>query len=789
MHKSLDLCVNPFYFMVKYFYMTRQLLFFLFFLLFHRLPAQNTTLSGWISDAETGERLIGVAIQEVNSKRTAQTDNFGFFTLKCPAGRQQLDLVYLGYQRDTFSFFLQKDTALYLNLRPVQLREVVITAQKTNSVQSVGVLRIPVAELKSRPMLFGEPDIIKALAMTPGVKTGTEGSTGLYIRGGTPDQNYILLDGATVYNNSHLFGFVSVFNPDAIKSVSLYKGQMPARFGGRLSSVLDISMKEGNNQKRETELSVGLISSRFLTEGPIKKGKSSYLFSARSSYLGLLALPSRINYNNGNSSTYANYWMYDLNGKINFDLGHDSRFYLSFYSGKDYWKALSQGDYFGLNWGNQTASARYTRLLKGKVFWNAQATWNTYRYTNDQKSGSFNDSGTAGISISNRSNVQDINVKNTFQWAINRKNTLETGIEAGFQTLQPQAFYISDSATQQTAYRGNYAAFFVEDQIAVLPRVRLTTGIRLATFNTGGKNYLFPEPRVNLAYRVTENTSIEASWRINYQPVHLLTSNGVGLPNSIWVPATANVPPSKGEQWSIGANFRNERLGTTFTVETYYKTMSELLEFRQGLNFFNAGKSWENIVTGNGKGRAYGLELLLRKESGDYNGWISYTLAYNERQFNSINFGKWYPHQYDRRHELSITNNYLLSDRWSFSGNFVFTTGNAFTAPSYIAVNYDDSDIIQYTPVFLGKNNRRGPIYHRLDLAASRKHLGKKGRPVTWTFGVYNAYAHNNPFYIDAHLIQFAPDLFAAPDRLLIRYTVGSLFNFIPSISYAVKFK
>jgi outer membrane receptor for ferrienterochelin and colicin len=773
------------------FFLIKTIFLFPFFLF-----SQNPSLSGWISDAETGERLIGANIQELNTKIGTQTDNYGFFSIKCPKYQQRIRVGYIGFESDTLDFQVRKDTILQIKLRPRSLREVTISAKSEMREQGIGIVQIPIAELKSRPILFGEPDIIKALTLTPGVKSGTEGTTGLYIRGGTPDQNLILLDGATVYNNSHLFGFVSVFNPDAVKAVSLYKGQMPARYGGRLSSVLDISMKEGNNETRKSELAIGLISSRFMTEGPIKKGKSSYLFSGRSSYLGLLALPSRISFNNGNKGTYANYWMYDVNGKINFDLGKNSRFYLSFYSGKDDWKALSR-DNLGrndllLNWGNQTASARFNKLLNSKVFFNSQLTYNRYRYSIGQ---SFfeEQNPTDKSAYFNRSFVQDITFKNSVLWSPATKHSLEAGVEYTLQTLDPQSLKTegidSFPSVKNVKYNGNLWTIYVEDRYSITSNLRLTMGVRGGIFKIRSKQYNVLEPRTNLLLQLTERINFEISWRQNNQPIHLLTSNGIGLPNDVWVPATSKIPPAKSSQWSAGISNRVDKWSTIFSIETYYRTMQNLIDFRQGVNLFGNSNNWEEIVVSKGKGRAYGFELMAHRQKGDLNGWVSYTLAWNDRKFASVNRGNWFPHQYDRRHEISITGNYKISEKWTASSNFVFTTGNAFSAPSYLTVVYNDPNLTTFAPIFVGKNNRRGPVYHRLDFSMVKTYQNKRNRTVSWAFGVYNVYAHNNPFYLDVSVNQYSDNIFNNADRIKMTYQVGSIFNFIPSISYAVKFK
>jgi outer membrane receptor for ferrienterochelin and colicin len=766
--------------MSKYLYVTILLGIFLH----TSVIAQNVRCSGWVSDATSGERLIGVLVQNIDTRKAVQTDNYGFFATVV-SNNQRLKIVYLGYQSDTIMVSGTRDTILQIQLKPISLREVVIRAEATQPDQGVGILNIPIAQLKSRPALLGEPDIIKALTLTPGVKFGTEGTTGLYVRGGTPDQNLMLLDGATVYNNSHLFGFVSVFNPDAIKSVTLYKGHMPARFGGRTSSVLDIVMKEGNNQERKTEMSTGLISSRLTTEGPIRKGKSSYLLSARSSYLGLLALPSFIRYRRREQANYANYWMYDINGKINFDLPNNSKFYLSIYTGQDNWRSYSKerdsNGRFGLDWGNQTITARYSKLLKNGGLGISQLTYNRYAYQVEEFARDNTIGESSEITYQNRSLVQDITWRNSARWSLRGGHQIETGIDLTHQTLAPQVFNTIGSADSLsvlpvTRYRGLLAAVFVEDRFRFASRWELQAGLRAGIFNTEETNFTLIEPRINLTYNLNKNINIVASWRHNYQPIHLLTTNGAGLPNDLWVPATARIKPARAHQWAIGTQYQARR-DYIFSIEMYYRAMNRLIDFRQGINFFEGNTNWEQIIEANGRGRAYGLEVMAQKQAGNFNGWIAYTLAWNERQFSKINFGSWYPHQYDRRHELSVTGNYESSERWTWASNFVFSTGNAYTAPSFITLIDPDFP----TVIFPGRNNKRAPVYHRLDLSVTKNFINKKKRAANWTFGVYNIYARRNPFYIDTNVG------YIDGESSFIRQTVGSFFNFIPSVSYGIK--
>ncbi len=774
----------------------------LYLIIFFLLPGISfgqklINISGWVEEAGSGERLIGATIQDMEGKTGVITDNFGVFILPVSPGLQQIRIIYAGYEGDTLSFFISLDTIVRLQLRAQRLREVVISA--TRADQNIGLVNIPIAELKSRPALLGEADIMKALSLTPGVRTGTEGTAGLYVRGGTPDQNYILLDGAVVYNTSHLFGLLSVFNPDAIKSVSLYKGGMPARFGGRLSSVIDITMKEGDAQKRRTEASIGLISSHFTTEGPIRKGRSSYLLSGRAAYLGLFLAPSRAAFNSGRRNEFSNFWMYDLNGKVNFEINEKSRFYASFYTGHDTWINLSRINDerfdFGLKWGNRTATLRYTNLLNNGGFFISQVAFTQYKYAVEQASFDTPTSKDP-ISTLNSSLVQDATWKNTFQFAPARKHKVEVGAEISTQSLQPQRVQFTgikvedDSAllVQARKYRGIIAFVFIEDQLSI-GRFHASIGLRSGWFGTGGKGYVLTEPRLGMAYNFNKHTALQVSWRYNNQFIHLLSTSSVGLPNEIWVPATATAPPSAAMQWSGGITTRIDRWKTVFTAEIYHKTMQNLLDFRQGSNFIIDGRLWEDIVTKNGIGRAYGFELMARRTAGKLSGWAAYTWSKNERRFADIDRGKWFPHRFDRRHEVSLTGSYALSKKWQLAGTFVFSTGNAFTGPTHFYVTNDFPVYPTVEPFFASKNNLRMPNYHRLDITATKSYETKRKREASWSFGVYNVYARANPFYVDISTGSL-PDGFNTPrTSFYTLYRTGALFTFIPSVNYAIKFR
>jgi hypothetical protein len=769
-----------------------QLTLLAFFGFLLNINAQNVRIFGKIQDKATGETLIGANIVNLKTKDGTTSNEYGFYSLSIPQNGVELDISYVGYQTTKLSLNVRRDTNIDFQLsQSVDLQTVEITEKKNDRVEH-GVVNLPIERLKSIPMLGGEADVLKALAMTPGVATGTEGTNALYVRGGSPDQNLILLDGATVYNTSHLFGFMSTFNPYALKNLTLYKGGFPARFGGRLSSVIDVTMREGNNQEKSGDFTMGLINSGLNLEGPIKKGQSAYMVSGRTAYLGLISQPFKWAFNAGQRNSYNDVFIYDLNGKVNFKLNDKSQLYLSAYASSDIFtnaerlgKTVTRTDF---NWGNQTATARYTYTLSPKAFMNVMLNYNSFNYKvvntgeDDVRDNNYH--------VENLSTIRDISNKLNIDWSVNAHNQVRLGWEATASKFRPNFISRQDKNGDTVNINANLTqnalsyALYAEDNIKINRFLSANIGVRCAQYFYQSKPYSSLEPRLSLQARLTEGSVVEASYTRMKQFIHLLTTSGSGFSNDIWVPATNYAPPQSSEQISLSFSKNWKKAKTELQLETFYKRMDNQIDYRTGTNFFfsNTG-GWENVIERNGLGRAYGFEFFLRKEAPKWSGWIAYTLAWSERKFDNINSGAWYPMRYDRRHNLAIVAEYKLSDTWTASANFVLSTGNAVTLPdSYFKGLFDDEPTAQY----LKRNNQRMPLYNRLDVSFKKDVVTMNDRNASWIFSLYNVYGYNNAFSQEYFAYPGGPDLYNPSYREGRRVT-NTLLRFIPGISYNLK--
>ncbi len=771
--------------------------------------AQNTfTLSGEIKDSLNGETLIGVLVKVIETNKTISTNSYGSFSLNLPKGKYTLVISYLGYQNITIKTNLDKNT--YLNLTLFQKnsfkKEVLIKGERQDqNVISTEMSRVELSgeKVKKLPVIFGEPDILKAITLLPGIKSGGEGGTGFYVRGGGPDQNLILMDEAVVYNPSHLFGFLSVFNTDVVKNIEVIKGGIPANFDGRLSSILNVNMREGNNKKYEFNGGIGLIASRFSIEGPIKKNKSSFLIAARRTYIDMLVQPFLPKSAQGNS-----YYFYDLNLKMNWQLGEKDKLFLSSYFGRDilaFQSPINKNINFNLGWGNATASLRWNHIYKSKLFSNTSLIYNRYDLFNDFKF------GTNGFSI--RSGINDWNIKSDFTWYIANKHMVKFGVNYIFHTFIPGiasgaigAINLDQEISKQYAHE---LVFYGLDEWQVFQRVLINVGLRVVGFNRVGpyeqtefnsdnqktgvvKKYgvnesmaFYPrlEPRLNVNYLLSEASSIKASYMVTYQFIHLATTSGAQFPVDLWVPSSKLVKPQEAQQVAIGyyRNFMNNKYEAS--AETYYKKMINQIEFKPFSQlFFNANLEKEMIF---GQGEAYGLELFLKKKVGRLNGWIGYTWSRAYRQFDQLNQGQAYFFKYDRTHDMSIVLSYNINKKWSGSFVFVYGTGNAVTLPVArypYKIGYDAvTNQVKYTFIDLYDkiNSFRLPSYHRADISFSYTHKKTVKWESTWNFSVYNIYNRANPYFI-----YFYPDL----DKLEVKAYMVYLFPILPSVAWNFKF-
>lgn len=772
----------------------KKFLVFLFMILFVEfLQAQSKfTISGTITDFTTGESMIGatVAIKEQSGVGTA-CNQYGFYSLTLPQGNYTLVVSFLGYDQ------LEKDISLISNqkidfkLSPKEevLNEVVITVEKKNESiinSDVGVTKLEMKEIKKIPVLFGEQDILKTLTLTPGVKSLGEGNGGLYVRGGDNSQNLILLDEATVYNANHLLGFFSTFNSDAIKDVTLYKGTAPAEYGGRISSVLDVKMNDGNNQKFRIGAGIGLISSRLNVEGPIVKDKGSFLLTGRRTYADLFLKLSSDEQLNKNQL-----YFYDFNAKANYIINDKNRIYLSGYLGRD---VIKISERFGIDWGNATGTLRWNHLWSQKLFSNTSLIYSDYDYrvAITRESDEFNIT----------SSIRNINLKHEFQYYLGNKHTLNFGFNSFYHTITPGQVDVSEGSEINPVELQNRNALenavFFSGNWKPNTKWNIEYGVRLSSFNLLGagdfysydsngsvidtlsygkgqivKTYVNPEPRLNIAYIINENNSLKFSYTRNTQNLHLIKNSTSTTPTDIWIASSNNVKPEIGDQFSVSyfKNFGENKF--QFSAETYYRIMQNQLDLKNGAEIRANDKIEGELLFG--EGRAYGLELLLKKKYGKFNGWIGYTLSKTERKINGINDGNWYPARQDATHDFSIVGIYDINKKWTVSATWVYNTGNAVTFPSG-KYTINGNTEFYYTE----RNGYRMPDYHRLDLGATRYFTKSQKHESSLNFSLYNAYGRKNAYTID---FQDDPN-----DPTKTQVVKTYLFTFVPSITYNIKF-
>jgi hypothetical protein len=753
---------------------------------------QRFSISGVVKDATTGETLIGatVKIQNELNRSGAGTNSYGFYSLTNTTGGYELTVSYAGYQTHTQNINLKAATVVNISLRPAaDLQEVEIKAsdRKNENVRSpqMGLDKINMQDLNNVPVLFGEKDVLKVIQLLPGVKSGGEGNTGFFVRGGAADQNLILLDEATVYNSSHLLGFFSTFNADAIKDVSLYKGGMPAQYGGRLSSVLDVKMQDGNNQKFGLEGGLGLIASRIKAEGPIVKDKSSFMFSARRTYIDFLLKASPDSSLKGNTLNF-----YDINAKVNFKFNDKNTLFLSGYFGQD---NIGIKDLFANEWGNTTATARLNHVFNSRLFSNTSFIFNKYNYAVEL----LDENNTAKVT----SLIRDLNLKEDLQYFGN-KHIIRFGGQATHHRIAPSDITTSgNSSINPLSIENRYGleiAAYVSDEWTVTDKINLLYGVRLSTFsllgpgtintysNTGDitsttqykkgdfvKSYMYPEPRLSVSYSLTEENAVKASYNRNTQNIHILTNANASSPTDQYIMSSNNIKPEIADQVALGY-FRNAKDNTyELSAEVYYKWLQNQIDYKDGAELIANSDVESELLYGTG--RAYGLELYAKKTKGRLTGWISYTLAKTERQFDGINNGNYFPAKQDRTHDLSLVGMYNVSQRWTLSANYIYSTGNAVTYP---AGKYNVGGLTTY--YYTNRNANRMPYTSRLDLSATLKAKETKRFRSSWSFGLYNALNRKNPYSI-----QFRDK---KDDPTRTEAVQISLFGIIPSVTYNFKF-
>lgn len=774
------------------------------FIIFTLLPAvifaqKKVTLSGYIKDAKSGETIIGANIYVKDLKQAAQTNTYGFYSVSVPPGRYEVLFSYVGFITRTDTINLIEDRALDVQMRDqTTLDEVEISSRGADNVRGteMGTITLSVDKTKKLPVIFGEADILKILQLMPGVMSAGEGNSGFYVRGGGPDQNLVLLDDAVVYNTGHLFGFFSVFNSDALKNVTLIKGGMPANYGGRLSSVVDVSMKDGNMKEYHAEGGIGLIASRLTLQGPIKKDKGSFMLSGRRTYLDVIIKP----FVKG-SFKNSGYYFYDANLKANYNIGDKDRLYLSGYFGQDKFKFAGESGNFNaeIPWGNNTATLRWNHQFSNKIFTNTTLVYNEYNFASNFKFGESEFKLSSG--------VRDYNLKSDLDYYTTFNHHIKGGINYTYHKFIPNQITGKSGETEinpdDAAIKyAHEAGAYIMDDFDVTKWLRINAGVRYSWFGQIGpytdyvydykvqridsttyapgeliKQYGGWEPRLNARVQLNENSSVKASVAKSYQYIHLLSNNGSTLPTDIWVPSTLRVRPQEAWQYSLGyfKNLMDNKIETS--VEVYYKKMKNQVEYRSG--YLPSSLTDPELDYVYGTGEAYGSEFFINKTKGRFTGWIGYTLAWTYRKFPDLNGGKRYPAKYDRRHDLSIVASYEASKRWTFSTVFIYATGNAITLPSNLY--FIEASLVQQ---FSELNAYRVFAYHRMDLSAIYTPQRKKVRKWqgSWAFSIYNVYSRQNPYFI---YLDTEGDVNKGVD---VKVKQVSIFPIIPSITYNFKF-
>lgn len=748
------------------------------------------SISGTITDNSTGESLIGASVIVTELVGTGATTNaYGYYSLTLPEGKYTLMVSYLGYKTisTTVSFTENKQISFKLEPETRQLNDVeIIALRKNHNITSteMGAEKLEIKEISKIPVLFGEADIMKTLKLTPGIKSVGEGSGGMYVRGGNNSQNLILLDEATVYNADHLLGFFSTFNSDAIKDIQMFKGTAPSEYGGRISSVLDVKMNDGNNQKYHVGGGIGLISSRLNIEGPIVEDKSSFLITGRRTYADLFLKLSTDELINNNQL-----YFYDLNAKLNYKINNKNRLFLSGYFGRDVFEFQ---DRFGINWGNSTGTIRWNHIWNERLFSNTSIIYSDFDYNVDIMQD-------AGFSLT--SMIKNWNLKHEFQFFSNNKNTVSFGLSSIYQTIIPGQLELSeDSDILPLVLQKKHAsdnAIYANHIWKPSYNLNINYGVRLSAYyllgpgefytykngevnstTTYGKgeivqNYVNIEPRINIAWILNDQSSLKTSYTRNTQNLHLVSNSTSSMPTDIWISSSNNVKPEISDQLSLGyfLNFSKDKY--QFSSEIYYRWMQNQIDLKNGADI-NANDKIEGELLF-GVGRAYGLELLLKKKTGKITGWIGYTYSTSERRIDGVNNDKWYPAKQDIKHDVSVVGIYELNKKWSVSASWVYNTGNAVTFPSG---KYIINGNVQY--YYTERNGYRMPDYHRLDIGATRSLKKTKQFESSLNFSVYNAYGHKNPFSIDFQQDENDPSKTVAVKTYL--------FTYVPSITYNFKF-
>ena len=807
-------------------------LFIFFCCLSYSSSAQKVTVYGYVYDQQSNEALIGAYIKDTGTGNTTKTNAYGYYSIKTTS-KTSLIASYVGYNAEEKLIIAASDTAVNFNLNAAnELEEITVTGKNSIITETeINTINLNVKDLKVMPVFGGESDILKAIQSVAGIQSGNEGTTGLYVRGGSPDQNLFLLDGVPLYNVSHLFGFMSVFNDDAINNIKVIKGGFPASYGGRLSSVLDIRMKEGNLKKYSGNISVGLISSKAMIEGPIKKDTASFLLSARRTYIDAFLRPYYYFVSKkDNDQESAGYFFYDITAKINWKLSSKDRLYLSWYSGKDNYYSSYQSerknenneffinDRRDLYWKNRLLNLRHSHIFSKNLFFNANLYYSYYNLTNNYlsqlSSAAEGDTIEQYNQLKYSSKINDFGLSLNLDYYINTQYFLKTGFNAVIHNFLPgiktHAFNEEgNEVLDETGSREIMAKefrYYIENHLKVSENLKFNGGVNFSLFHVEDTSYYSIEPRLSGIFIINSNNSVKAGYTHAQQYLHLLTNSNIGLPTDIWVPPTSKIAPQKARQYSVGY-YTKMPAEISLSIEVYHKKISNLITYTDNTSYFIEDQNWDDKVYTEGNGKAYGAEISINKKTNKLNINFAYTLSRSTRQFDEINKGKEYVYKYDRTHDISVNLTYKIKENITLSTNWVYGTGNALTLPVAVYPSvlyppdrtgtsvYGDGLPISFPGqtthyrdktelfIFSEKNAYRLPAYHRLDINLTMTKQKKRGIR-TFNIGLYNAYNHHNPYYlVYAYNSDASGNLDASGE-----FRTVSLFPVMPTISYSFKF-
>lgn len=747
-----------------------------------RPAGRKFTISGYITDRQSQETLIGANVFEAQSYSGTTTNPYGFYTITLPEGETRIGFSYLGYASQMHRFALRRDTVLNVKLTTDNvLDEVVITSDRVEAgllSTHTGAIDIPISHIKNTPTILGESDVMKTIQLMPGIQSGVEGSAGLYVRGGSPDQNLVLLDGSPVYNVDHVLGFFSVFTPEAVKKVTLFKGSFPARFGGRLSSVVDVRTNDGDMNTYHGVLSVGFLTSKLNFEGPIIKNRTSFNVSMRRSYLDLVTRPFM-----DDDQKYG-YYFYDINAKINHRFSDKNRLYFSLYHGKDFFESESKDEWgegkthsinnynIDMGWGNTIYSLRWNNILNNKLFGNATVSYNRYKMRADARSHIGYMDFEQKYRTNYNSGIQDWSAQIDFDYTPRPAHHIKFGGSYTFHRFKPEVMTSKISASDESVEQDStYHAIsnskikahefsaYIEDNVDLTPRLRTNIGLHLSAFHVQGKSYFSLQPRLSARYQLTGDVILKASYSQMNQYINLLTSAPISMPTDLWVPVTRNLKPMLSRQYALGAYYTGLK-GWEFSLEGYYKDMTNILEYKEATRFIGSTASWEEKVE-MGKGRSFGVEFMGQRTVGNTTGWFSYAWAKSDRKFSKggINNGERFPFKYDRRHHVNLVVNHKFSDRFDVGASWFFATGTTTTLAQEVtavirpnANNYLPSAGVENAVVWdqeyvESRNNFRLPSSHRLNIGVNFHKKTRRGMR-TWNVSLYNVYNAMNPTFV-----------------------------------------